>query len=117
LGQGQSTEHPEHHDKTKEKEKPDLSTAKDDKKKPQHTPIPVTTQLRLLMMKTNVTTAELDKVVMYASEDVHFIKEPHGPDSGRIALSLSNGMLRTATANFRTWWKSRQADLEPKSRS
>ena len=42
--------------------------------------IPMTTQLRVLMRKTVVTSGEIDKILMYESKDggeVHFIREPH----------------------------------------
>lgn len=61
--------------------------------------IPMTTQLRLLMKKTGVTTEELEKLIMYDSSDVHFIKEPHdvgiakGQNEWALLLALKNAIV------------------------
>ena len=64
------------------------------------TTIPMTTQLRLLMKKTGVTTQELDKILMYDNQEVHFIKEPHdiaisaGQMEWSLLLALKNAILK-----------------------
>lgn len=69
---------------------------------PKGTSIPMTTQLRLLMKKTGVTAQELDKVVMYDKQEVHFIREPHdvGISTGQmewsLLLALKNAILNDA---------------------
>jgi hypothetical protein len=67
---------------------------------PSGTAIPVTAQLQLLMRKTHVTIAELDKVILYADNDVHFIKEPHdvaiatGQLEWALLLALKSAILK-----------------------
>ena len=94
LGQKQSTERP---DKTNEKENSEPDPSAKERKKPDHTSIPVTTQLRLLMKKTNVTIDELDKVVMYANDELHFIREPHdvGISTGQVEWALLMALKNT----------------------
>ena len=67
------------------------------------TAIPMTTQLRLLMRKTKVSKEELDKILMYDSQEggsIHFVKEPHdiGLTAGQmewaLLLALKNALLK-----------------------
>ena len=69
--------------------------------------IPMTTQLRLLMKKTGVTAEELEKVVMFDKDDVHFIKEPHdvaistGQTEWALLLALKNAILSDSMSTDR----------------
>jgi hypothetical protein len=64
------------------------------------TTIPMTTQLRLLMKKTEITADDLDKVLLYDNGDVHFVKEPHdtGISTGQmewaLLLALKNAIVK-----------------------
>jgi hypothetical protein len=61
------------------------------------TDLPVTTQLRVFMRKTGITEAELKEVVMFADNNVHFIKEPSESKitSGQIEWSLLLALKNT----------------------
>jgi hypothetical protein len=52
--------------------------------------IPVTTALRVLMQKTQITKEELDKVILYDDGQVHFIRAPHdtGITTGQMEWAL-----------------------------
>jgi hypothetical protein len=84
--------------KEKTPDKPDNSTGGADKVLKSN--IPMTTQLRLLMKKTEVTVEELDRVLMYDKEEVHFVKEPHdvgiatGQMEWALLLALKNAILK-----------------------
>jgi hypothetical protein len=61
--------------------------------------IPITTQVRVLMKKTGVTKEELENILLYENDEVHFIKEPHpkGITTGQmewaLLLALKNAIL------------------------
>jgi len=67
---------------------------KEDKLPEEKTPkgdgVPITTQLRVLMKKTDVTKAEIDKILLYDNAEVHFIKEPNtkGITTGQMEWAL-----------------------------
>jgi hypothetical protein len=77
----------------------DAPRNQDANRKPQGT-IPMKTQLRLLMKKTDVTPEELERIVMYDNDEIHFIKEPHdtGISAGQmdwaLLLALKNAILK-----------------------
>jgi hypothetical protein len=52
--------------------------------------IPITTALRLLMKKTEVTTEQLEKILFFDGGQVHFIREPHdtGITTGQMEWAL-----------------------------
>jgi hypothetical protein len=64
--------------------------------------MPLTTQIRLFMRKTGVTPEEIEKVVLYENDEVHFVKEPHnvpvsqGQIEWALMLALRNGILKDA---------------------
>jgi hypothetical protein len=64
--------------------------------------IPITTQLRVLMKKTEVTTEEIETILLYDNGEVHFIKEPHptGVTTGQmewaLLLALKNAILNNS---------------------
>ncbi len=62
----------------------------DSEKKPKGDGVPITTQLRVLMKKTDVTKDEIDKILLYDNGEVHFIKEPHtkGITTGQMEWAL-----------------------------
>jgi hypothetical protein len=62
----------------------------EDEPKPKGDGIPITTQLRVLMKKTDVTKDEIDKILLYDKKEVHFIKEPHtkGITTGQMEWAL-----------------------------
>jgi len=71
--------------------KPEEPGSPEDKDKtPKGGNVPVTTQLRVLMKKTDVTKEEIDKILLYDNKAVHFIKEPHpkGIATGQIEWAL-----------------------------
>ena len=88
LGQHRSADRDSAIDKD-ESDKSNISKKNYESDKGTKNSLPMTTQLRLLMKKTGVTADELDKVVMYDNEEVHFIKEPHD-------VSISTGQLEWA---------------------
>ncbi len=61
--------------------------------------LPISSQLRVFMKKTSVSEDELNAVLMYEGDDVHFIKEPtpRGVADGQIdwalLLALKNCIL------------------------
>jgi len=59
-------------------------------KTPKGDGVPITTQLRVLMKKTDVTKAEIDKILLYDNAEVHFIKEPKtkGVTTGQMEWAL-----------------------------
>jgi hypothetical protein len=63
-------------------------------------PIPVTTQVRVLMKKTGVTEEQLGKILLYEGGEVHFIVEPRpkGITTGQmewsLLLALKNAILK-----------------------
>jgi hypothetical protein len=90
-------------DKTDKGKKPD--TAEDGAgKKPKGAQgeIPITTQLRVLMKKTQVTKEEIESLLLYDNGEVHFIKEPHpkGITTGQmewaLLLALKNAILNNS---------------------
>jgi hypothetical protein len=93
---------PTEHQEEEKTEKPAKNDGSKNDANNQKTPsnIPMKTQLRLLMKKTQVTADELDKVLMYDNEDVHFVKEPHdvGISTGQmewaLLLALKNAILK-----------------------
>jgi hypothetical protein len=85
----------------------------DDEKRKEHEPesgkqpvvegvtaIPIKTQLRVFMRKTNVTKDELDKVLLFDGQEVHFVREPHNVPvaTGQIEWALLLG-LKNAIEN------------------
>lgn len=76
----------------------------DSEKKPKGDGVPITTQLRVLMKKTDVTKDEIDKILLYDNGEVHFIKEPHakGITTGQIEwtllLALKNAIEKNSLA-------------------
>jgi hypothetical protein len=83
---------------SKEKKKEDKDTSSDKLKGE----LPITTQLRVFMQKTRITEEELRQVVMFADNDVHFIKEPSpskiadGQIEWSLLLALKNCILNNA---------------------
>jgi hypothetical protein len=71
---------------------------------PGDTRLPIPAQLRLLMQRTELTEAEIQKVIMFADNDVHFIREPTGLKiaEGQIAwallIALKNCILSNSLA-------------------
>jgi hypothetical protein len=92
----------QHGTKDREERKEERETLDDPTDSTRKTPsnIPMTTQLRLLMKRTGVTPEELDKIVLYDNEEVHFIREPHdvGISTGQLEwallLALKNIVLK-----------------------
>ena len=64
--------------------------------------VPVTTQVRVLMRRTGVTEDELNKIILFSKDEVHFIKEPKpkGVTTGQmewaLLLALKNAILKDA---------------------
>ena len=61
-----------------------------EEKTPKGDGVPITTQLRVLMKKTDLTKDEIDKILLYDNKEVHFIKEPHtkGITTGQMEWAL-----------------------------
>jgi hypothetical protein len=68
-------------------------------------PIPVRTQLRLLMKKTGITMEDLEKILLFDNGEVHFVREPHdtGITTGQIEwtllLALKNAIVKDALSS------------------
>lgn len=62
----------------------------EDEEKPKGDGVPITTQLRVLMKKTDVTKEEIEKILLYDNGEVHFIKEPSpkGITTGQMEWAL-----------------------------
>jgi hypothetical protein len=62
--------------------------------------IPITTELRIFMQKHNISMDMLKKVIMFADNDVHFLKEPtnmsitEGQISWALLLAIKNAILK-----------------------
>jgi len=58
--------------------------------KPKGDGVPITTQLRVLMKKTDVTKEEIEKILLFDNGEVHFIKEPQtkGITTGQMEWAL-----------------------------
>lgn len=61
--------------------------------------IPMTTSLRVFMQRREVATEDLQRVLMYADGEVHFLSEPsnmavaHGQMAWALLLALKNAIL------------------------
>jgi hypothetical protein len=64
------------------------------------TTIPITTSLRVFMGRTQITEEELNKLVLFADGDVHFLREPakknisDGQISWALLVALKNCILK-----------------------
>jgi hypothetical protein len=85
-----------------ESRKKEHKSPDDSEKKPKGDGAPITTQLRVLMKKTDVTKEEIDKILLFDNGEVHFIKEPHtkGITTGQmewaLLLALKNGIEKNS---------------------
>jgi hypothetical protein len=73
-----------------DKNKKEERKSPEDETKPKGDGVPITTQLRVLMKKTDVTKEEIDKILLYDNKAVHFIKEPStkGVTTGQMEWAL-----------------------------
>ena len=61
-------------------------------------PIPMKAQVRVVMRRGGVTQAELESILFYEGEEVHFVKEPHGVPNAQgqiewaLLLALKNAI-------------------------
>ena len=61
-------------------------------------PIPMKAQVRVVMRRGNVTQAELESILFYEGDEVHFVKEPHGVPNAQgqiewaLLLALKNAI-------------------------
>ena len=71
---------------------------------PSDKPIPIPSQIRVFMGRTNVTVEQLGKVLINAEDGLHFVKEPssqkisQGQIEWSLLLALRNGMLTNSLA-------------------
>jgi len=76
------------------------SSAYDKLKEDSGESIPITASVRVFMKKTGITEDELKKAILYADDDVHFIKEPKTTNSAlgqvqwALLLALKNAILK-----------------------
>ncbi|MGA2534051.1 MAG: hypothetical protein ABSG19_13565 [Candidatus Aminicenantales bacterium] len=62
--------------------------------------IPIKSQVRVFLKKTDITEDDLKKVLLFEDDDVHFIKEPKTTNSAlgqiqwALLLALKNGILK-----------------------
>ena len=73
-------------------------TSEDPKKPPSETLIPTPSQIKVFMQKTEMTMADLARIVMYEDGEVHFVQEPktgkiaRGQIEWALLLALKNGI-------------------------
>lgn len=63
--------------------------------------IPTTTSLRVFMQRRGITTEDLGRILMYADDDVHFLREPSNMkvSQGQMSWALLLALKNAITAN------------------